>query len=149
MYINISYQVLFRYALAILKYIEEKLLRQNDYMSIFSTFRTEVESLSDVKRLTQVRKLYIIHIIYYNMNIIYHTHHIIYITFIAKQLKLKFKFYTVLDELDQLTATTSSLPKEETTKLYFNGLQYKGTKDSQGKEYDHLLRQCSSIYSES
>jgi len=47
-------KVLFRYALAILKYIEEKLLRQNDYMSIFSTFRTEVESLSDVKRLTQI-----------------------------------------------------------------------------------------------
>ena len=55
MYINNDYyQVMFRYALAILKSIEDKLLRQNDYMSIFSTFRTEVESLSDVKRLTQV-----------------------------------------------------------------------------------------------
>jgi len=47
-------KVMFRYALAILKSIEDKLLRQNDYMSIFSTFRTEVESLSDVKRLTQI-----------------------------------------------------------------------------------------------
>ena len=50
-------EVLFRYALAILKSIEEKLLRQNDYMSIFSTFRAEVESLSDVKKLTQVSGL--------------------------------------------------------------------------------------------
>jgi len=47
-------KVLFRYALAILKSLEEKLLRQNDYMSIFSTFRTEVESLSDIKKLTQI-----------------------------------------------------------------------------------------------
>ena len=49
--------VLFRYALAILKSVEEKLLRQNDYMSLFSTFKTEVESLSDVKSLTQVTRL--------------------------------------------------------------------------------------------
>ena len=47
-------KVLFRYALAILKSVEEKLLRQNDYMSLFSTFKTEVESLSDVKSLTQI-----------------------------------------------------------------------------------------------
>ena len=47
-------QVLFRYALAILKSVEEKLLRQNDYMSLFSTFKTEVESLGDMKELTQV-----------------------------------------------------------------------------------------------
>jgi len=47
-------KVLFRYSLAILKMVEEKLLRQNDYMSLFSTFKTEVESLTDVKELTQI-----------------------------------------------------------------------------------------------
>ena len=47
-------KVLFRYALAILKSQDEKLIRQSDYMSLFSTFRSEVEALSDVKRLTQV-----------------------------------------------------------------------------------------------
>jgi len=47
-------KVLFRYALAILKSIEEKLLRQSDYMSLFSTFKCEVESLSDVKLLTKI-----------------------------------------------------------------------------------------------
>ena len=35
-------QVLFRYALGILSYMEEKLMKQGDYMSIFNTFRTEV-----------------------------------------------------------------------------------------------------------
>ena len=35
-------QVLFRYALAVLSYMEEKLMKQTDYMSIFNTFRTEV-----------------------------------------------------------------------------------------------------------
>ena len=48
------YQVLFRYALAILKSIEGKIMRQNDYMSIFNTFRVEIEALSDVRSLTQV-----------------------------------------------------------------------------------------------
>merc|ERR1712126_172402 len=47
-------KVLFRYALAILKSIEEKIMRQNDYMSIFNTLRTEIEGLSDVKNLTQI-----------------------------------------------------------------------------------------------
>jgi len=47
-------KVLFRYALAILKLIEGKIMRQNDYMSIFNTFRTEIEGLSDVKTLTQI-----------------------------------------------------------------------------------------------
>jgi len=47
-------KVLFRYALAILKLIEGKIMRQNDYMSIFNTFRTEIEGLSDVKNLTQI-----------------------------------------------------------------------------------------------
>ena len=54
--VSFSIQVLFRYALAILKSVEEKLLRQNDYMSLFSTFKTEVESLTDVKSLTQVSR---------------------------------------------------------------------------------------------
>ena len=47
-------QVLFRYAIAIFKHLEEVLLAQCDYMSIFNTLRTEVEKLSDVKKLTQV-----------------------------------------------------------------------------------------------
>ena len=46
--------------MAILKYVEEKLLRQNDYMSLFSTLKTEVGSLSDVKSLTQVTSLNIL-----------------------------------------------------------------------------------------
>jgi len=45
-------KVLFRYAVAILKLIEDKLLAANDYMSIFNTFRTEIDTLSDVKTLT-------------------------------------------------------------------------------------------------
>merc|ERR1719479_691226 len=44
----------FLFALAILKLIEGKIMRQNDYMSIFNTFRTEIEGLSDVKNLTQI-----------------------------------------------------------------------------------------------
>ena len=47
--------MLFRYALAILKIVEDKLLRQSDYMTLFSTFKSEVESLSDVKLLTKVK----------------------------------------------------------------------------------------------
>jgi len=47
-------KVLFRYALAILKSIEGKIMRQNDYMSIFNTFRVEIEALSDVRSLTQI-----------------------------------------------------------------------------------------------
>ena len=35
--------------------IEPKIMRQTDYMSIFKTFRSEIEELSDVKSLTQVR----------------------------------------------------------------------------------------------
>jgi len=45
-------KVLFRYAVAILKLIEDKLMAANDYMSIFNTFRTEIDTLSDVKTLT-------------------------------------------------------------------------------------------------
>ena len=56
---RIVLKVLFRYALAILKIVEEKLLRQNDYMTLFSTFKSEVESLSDVKLLTKVRIIHI------------------------------------------------------------------------------------------
>ena len=47
-------QVLFRYALAIFNCFEEKLLRQNDYMSIFNCFRAELQSLFDIKKLTKV-----------------------------------------------------------------------------------------------
>ncbi|XP_023328213.1 TBC1 domain family member 2B-like [Eurytemora carolleeae] len=47
-------KVLFRYALGILSYMEDKLMKQGDYMSIFNTFRTEVQSLVDVKRLTMI-----------------------------------------------------------------------------------------------
>jgi hypothetical protein len=46
--------VLFRYAIAVFKYLEDSLLAQTDYMSIFNTLRTEVEKLNDVKKLTQV-----------------------------------------------------------------------------------------------
>jgi hypothetical protein len=38
----VGVQVLFRYALAVLSYMEEKLMKQTDYMSIFNTFRAEV-----------------------------------------------------------------------------------------------------------
>ena len=48
------FQVLFRYALAIFKCFEEKLLRQTDYMSIFNCFRAELQSLFDIKKLTKV-----------------------------------------------------------------------------------------------
>ena len=51
---SIYFQVLFRYALAIFKSFEEKLLRQNDYMSIFSCFRAELQSLFDIKKLTKI-----------------------------------------------------------------------------------------------
>lgn len=47
-------KVLFRYALAVLSYMEEKLMKQTDYMSIFNTFRAEVSSLTDVRRLTSI-----------------------------------------------------------------------------------------------
>jgi len=47
-------KVLFRYAIAIFKSFEEKLLRQNDYMSIFNTFRAELDSSFDVKKLTKI-----------------------------------------------------------------------------------------------
>ena len=43
-------QVLFRYALAVLSYMEEKLKKQNDYMSIFNTFRAEVKCSSNMYR---------------------------------------------------------------------------------------------------
>jgi len=47
-------KVLFRYAISIFKSFEEKLLRQNDYMSIFNTFRAELDSSFDVKKLTKI-----------------------------------------------------------------------------------------------
>ena len=51
---NIVLQVLFRYALAILTSIEDKLMQQNDYLAIFNTFRAEVETGLDTRRMTQV-----------------------------------------------------------------------------------------------
>ena len=47
-------QVLFRYAIAIFKYLEESVLRQSDYMSIFHTLRNGLEELKDIRKLTQV-----------------------------------------------------------------------------------------------
>ena len=47
-------QVLFRYAIAIFKYMEDALLRQSDYMSIFHTLRDGLEDLKDIRKLTQV-----------------------------------------------------------------------------------------------
>ena len=52
-------KVLFRYAVAILKMIEDKLLKANDYMSIFNTFRTEIDTLADVQTLTHVSNFFI------------------------------------------------------------------------------------------
>ena len=46
--------MLFRYAIAIFKYMETTLLKQCDYMSIYNTFRDGVEYLSDIQTLTQV-----------------------------------------------------------------------------------------------
>ncbi len=48
------FQVLFRYAIAIFKYTEDSLLKQNDYMSIVNTLRDRLESLTDIETLTQV-----------------------------------------------------------------------------------------------
>ena len=47
-------QVLFRYALAVFKYLEEELLQHADYMAIFHTLRSQVDKLNDVRKLTQV-----------------------------------------------------------------------------------------------
>ena len=49
-------QVLFRYALAVMTFIQHKLLEQTEYLAIFNTFRTEVESGLDTKKITQVDK---------------------------------------------------------------------------------------------
>ena len=48
------FQVLFRYALAVFKYLEEELLQHSDYMAIFHTLRSQVDKLNDVRKLTQV-----------------------------------------------------------------------------------------------
>ena len=47
-------QVLFRYALAVFKYLEEELLQHSDYMAIFHTLRSQVDKLNDVRKLTKV-----------------------------------------------------------------------------------------------
>ena len=40
--------------MAIFKLLEEKLLRQTDYMSLFNTFRTELQCCQDSKQLTRI-----------------------------------------------------------------------------------------------
>ncbi len=52
--IKIFFQVLFRYAIAIFKYMEPELLIQNDYMAIVNTLREGLESCHDIGTLTQV-----------------------------------------------------------------------------------------------
>lgn len=47
-------KVLFRYAIAIFKYMESALLKQADYMSIYNTLRDGLEYLSDTQSLTQI-----------------------------------------------------------------------------------------------
>ena len=47
-------KVLFRYAIAIFKYMETGLLKQGDYMSIYNTLRDGLEYLTDTQTLTQV-----------------------------------------------------------------------------------------------
>ena len=49
-----DFQVLFRYAIAVFKYMENTLLKQGDYMSIYNTLRDGLEYLSDIQTLTQV-----------------------------------------------------------------------------------------------
>jgi len=47
-------KVLFRYAIAIFKYMETGLLKQGDYMSIYNTLRDGLEYLTDTQTLTQI-----------------------------------------------------------------------------------------------
>ena len=47
-------KVLFRYAIAIFKYMESGLLKQGDYMSIYNTLRDGLEYLTDTSTLTQI-----------------------------------------------------------------------------------------------
>ncbi|XP_059091006.1 TBC1 domain family member 2B-like isoform X2 [Tigriopus californicus] len=47
-------KVLFRYAIAIFKFLEEDLLQQTDYMSIFNMIRGKLERLADIPTLTQI-----------------------------------------------------------------------------------------------
>ena len=51
-------KVLFRYAIAIFKYMETGLLKQGDYMSIYNTLRDGLEYLTDTQTLTQVKISY-------------------------------------------------------------------------------------------
>lgn len=48
------FQVLFRYAIAIFKFMETTLIKQGDYMSIYNTLRDGLEYLTDTQSLTQV-----------------------------------------------------------------------------------------------
>jgi len=47
-------KVLFRYAIAIFKYMESVLLKQCDYMTIYNTLRDGLEYLTDMPTLTQI-----------------------------------------------------------------------------------------------
>jgi len=47
-------KVLFRYAIAIFKYMESTLVKQGDYMSIYNTLRDGLEYLTDLQTLTQI-----------------------------------------------------------------------------------------------
>ena len=51
---HLQSQVLFRYALALLTNIEDKVLQQKDSMAIFNTIKMEMESGLDTKRITQI-----------------------------------------------------------------------------------------------
>ena len=53
----LTLQVLFRYAIAIFKYMESVLLKQCDYMTIYNTLRDGLEYLTDMPTLTQVSSL--------------------------------------------------------------------------------------------
>ena len=53
-HLSFSFQVLFRYAIAVFKYMESTLLKQCDYMTIYNTLRDGLEYLTDTQTLTQV-----------------------------------------------------------------------------------------------
>ena len=54
LFTQFAFQVLFRYAIAIFKYMESILLQQTDYMTIYRTLRDGLETLVDTRKLTQV-----------------------------------------------------------------------------------------------
>ena len=63
---------MFRYALAILSYMEEKLIKMTDYMSIFNTFRTEVtQKKEEHKNKKKKNKCFILKVFFLIGNEIY------------------------------------------------------------------------------